>query len=105
MDRAAWWATVHGVAKSGTRRSDFYKPPKDAHMQRGTEAVLGGHGSDVPNESQLQGVELTEPVAAALPGPLHRCPCSSLPRLPQHTLASPASTASGSSPPRLNSAC
>ena len=22
MDRGAWWATVHGVAKSGTRLSD-----------------------------------------------------------------------------------
>ena len=23
MDRGAWWATVHGVAKSGTRLSDL----------------------------------------------------------------------------------
>ena len=23
MDRGAWWATVHGVAKSRTRLSDF----------------------------------------------------------------------------------
>ena len=23
MDRGAWWATVHGVAKSQTRLSDF----------------------------------------------------------------------------------
>ena len=23
MDRGAWWATIHGVAKSGTRLSDF----------------------------------------------------------------------------------
>ena len=23
MDREAWWAIVHGVAKSGTRLSDF----------------------------------------------------------------------------------
>jgi len=23
MDRGAWWATVHGVAKSGARLSDF----------------------------------------------------------------------------------
>ena len=23
MDRGAWWATVHGVAKSWTRLSDF----------------------------------------------------------------------------------
>ena len=24
MDRGAWWATVHGVAKSWTRLSDFH---------------------------------------------------------------------------------
>ena len=24
MDRGAWWATVHGVAKSQTRLSDFH---------------------------------------------------------------------------------
>ena len=23
MDRGAWWAAVHGIAKSGTRLSDF----------------------------------------------------------------------------------
>ena len=23
MDRGAWWATVHGVAKSGTRLNDL----------------------------------------------------------------------------------
>ena len=23
MDRGAWWATVHGIAKNGTRQSDF----------------------------------------------------------------------------------
>ena len=28
MDGRAWWATVHGVAKSQTRLNDFtYKPP------------------------------------------------------------------------------
>ena len=26
MDRGAWWATVHGVAKSRTRLSDFTFP-------------------------------------------------------------------------------
>ena len=26
MDRGAWWATVHGVAKSQTRLSDFTSP-------------------------------------------------------------------------------
>ena len=24
MDRGAWWATVHGVAKSQTQLSDYY---------------------------------------------------------------------------------
>ena len=24
MDRGAWWATVHGVAKSGTQLSNFH---------------------------------------------------------------------------------
>ena len=24
MDRGAWWATVHGVAKSGTKLSDYH---------------------------------------------------------------------------------
>ena len=24
MDRGAWWATIHGVAKSWTRLSDFH---------------------------------------------------------------------------------
>ena len=28
MDRGAWWATVHGVAKSRTRLSDFTSKPK-----------------------------------------------------------------------------
>ena len=28
MDRGAWWPTVHGVAESRTRLSDFtHKPP------------------------------------------------------------------------------
>ena len=26
MDRGAWWAEVHGVAKSGTQLSDFTFP-------------------------------------------------------------------------------
>ena len=26
MDGGAWWAAVHGVAKSGTQLSDFYFP-------------------------------------------------------------------------------
>ena len=29
MDRGAWWATVHGVAKSRTRLSDFTRTGPD----------------------------------------------------------------------------
>ena len=38
MDRGAWWATVHGVAKSRTRLSDFtftfITSPREHFMQR-----------------------------------------------------------------------
>ena len=33
MDRGAWWATVHGVAKSQTRLSDFSSLPLDVLRQ------------------------------------------------------------------------
>ena len=37
MDREAWWATVHGVAKSWTRRSDFtsFLPSLQSHLTSG----------------------------------------------------------------------
>ena len=37
MDREAWWATVHGVAKSRTRRSDFtsFLPSLQSHLTSG----------------------------------------------------------------------
>ena len=36
MDRGAWWATVHGVAKSRTRLSDFtFMYAKEKHHKRG----------------------------------------------------------------------
>ena len=31
MDGGAWWATVHGVAKSRTRLSDFPLTAKESH--------------------------------------------------------------------------
>ena len=37
MDGGAWWATVHGVAKSRTRLSDF---SLHFHFQRGKVGVL-----------------------------------------------------------------
>ena len=33
MDRGAWWATVHGVAKSWTRLSYFISPNKPCYQQ------------------------------------------------------------------------
>ena len=34
MDRGAWWATVHGVAKSRTRLSDFFHAQlTDGHVE------------------------------------------------------------------------
>ena len=38
MDRGAWWATVHGVAKSQTRLSDF------THTLTGLFESLGQQG-------------------------------------------------------------
>ena len=34
MDRGAWWATVHGVAKSRTRLNDFFFSPLDISSLR-----------------------------------------------------------------------
>ena len=34
MDRGAWWATVHGVAKSGTQLSDFKRQKTGTHLHR-----------------------------------------------------------------------
>ena len=33
MDRGAWWATVHGVAKSGTRLSQLSTQPTMPNSQ------------------------------------------------------------------------
>ena len=36
MDRGAWWATVHGVAKSQTQLRDFtftFKETKDLYIE------------------------------------------------------------------------
>ena len=47
MDRGAWWATVHGVAKSGTRLSDFTFTFREGFMKfkqrsKGSCVYLGG---------------------------------------------------------------
>ena len=48
MDRGAWWATVHGVAKSWTQLSDFIFTFTFtcllSNLYAGQEAVRTGHG-------------------------------------------------------------
>ena len=42
MDRGAWWATVHGVAKSQTLLSDFTFTFKNLEVWETIPAALGG---------------------------------------------------------------
>ena len=51
MDGGAWWATVHGVAQSWTRLSDF---PFTFHVHA-LEKEMATHSSFLPGESQGQG--------------------------------------------------
>ena len=50
MDRGAWWAAVHGVAKSQTRLSDF---PFTFHFHA-LEKEMATHSIVLPGESQGQ---------------------------------------------------
>ena len=46
MDGGAWWATVHGVAKSWTRLSDFtfiYSPPCQAQDRSKGKYAFNDH--------------------------------------------------------------
>ena len=45
MDRGAWWATVHGVAKSRTQLSDFTAPhyPSNYMMMINREVQIREH--------------------------------------------------------------
>ena len=43
MDREAWWATVHGVAKSQTRLSDFHFALCGESIRAGTGDGLEMH--------------------------------------------------------------
>ena len=51
MDGAAWWAAVHGVAKSRTRLSDF---PFTFHFHA-LEKDMATHSMFLPGESQGRG--------------------------------------------------
>ena len=51
MDGGAWWAAVHGVAKSQTRLSDF---TFTFHFHA-LEKEMAPHSSVLPGESQGQG--------------------------------------------------
>ena len=45
MDRGAWWAAVHGVAKSRTRLSDL----------AAAAAAAAGHGSNLDVHQKMNG--------------------------------------------------
>ena len=49
MDGGAWWAAVHGVAKSWTRLSNFI------FTFNALEKEMATHSSVLPGESQGQG--------------------------------------------------
>ena len=51
MDKGAWWAAVHGVAKSGTRLSDFTLLFTFMHWRRKWQPT----SVFLPGESQGQG--------------------------------------------------
>ena len=51
MDGGAWWAAVHGVAKSRTRLSDF---TLTFHIHA-LEKEIATHSEFLPGESQGQG--------------------------------------------------
>ena len=57
MDGGAWWATVHGVAKSQTRLSDF---TFTFHFHA-LEKEMATHSSVLPGESQGWGSLVSSP--------------------------------------------
>ena len=60
MDGAAWWATVHGVAKTGTRLSNF-----TFHFQGHPETL------SIPRNQVIPSIVLLWSVKLALLPPLH----------------------------------
>ena len=56
VDRGAWWATVHGVAKSRTRLSDLTHTPETQTMSAAAAKSLHSHPT------------LCDPMDCSLPG-------------------------------------
>ena len=66
MDRGAWWATGHGVAKGWTRPGDFFSTPRVKHLLyplrssaylcclRGLHTVVGICWALFPKRTPLQ---------------------------------------------------
>ena len=95
MDAGAWWAEVHGVAKSWTRLSDF---PFTFHFHA-SEKEMAAHSSvlawRIPGTGEPRGLPSTgshrvghdwSDLAANVDGGLRRC-------VSQHTTGSTANTA------------
>ena len=54
MDRGAWWAAVHGVAKSRTRLSDFtYSLHFCVNISRSSTVVASFHRNPEEGSSQM----------------------------------------------------
>jgi len=67
MDGGAWWATVHGVAKSGTRLSDFtftfhfHALEKEIRIrltdsQSGTQTIVELKSSQIEEREKLNNI-------------------------------------------------
>ena len=65
MDRGAWWATVHGVAKSRTRLSDF---TFTFHFPLSVRSHSSPVMSSIPTVPQTISSEMFTPRILLLPG-------------------------------------
>ena len=82
MDRGTWQTTVHGVAKSQTRLSDFTSlfsgSGWDRHVSRSSLFVVGRH---IPLEGAVKGLTCNSCLAWA---PALSCVLGCLTQLPRH---------------------
>ena len=56
MDRGAWWATVHGVAKSRTQLSDFTFTFHFHALEKEMATHSGGLAWGIPGTGELGGL-------------------------------------------------